>query len=102
MKRWKAILEEYNYQLLYKPGKTNAVADAISRPPQTDPVNSLTGTQHSSDSSDHNLIPTSKAPINVFKNQLIIKIGDETNYQFKIPFPTIGTFALNPNTRMQT
>ncbi|GBP06331.1 Retrovirus-related Pol polyprotein from transposon opus [Eumeta japonica] len=33
MKRWKAILEEYNYELFYKPGKTNVVADALSRIP---------------------------------------------------------------------
>lgn len=31
MKRWKAILEEYNYELLYKPSKANLVADALSR-----------------------------------------------------------------------
>lgn len=30
MKRWKAILEEYNYELHYKPGKSNVVADALS------------------------------------------------------------------------
>lgn len=31
MKRWKAILEEYNYEMFYKPGKINVVADALSR-----------------------------------------------------------------------
>lgn len=29
MKRWKIILEEYNYELKYQPGKTNVVADAL-------------------------------------------------------------------------
>jgi len=33
MKRWKAILEEYNHELLHKPGKPNVVADALSRSP---------------------------------------------------------------------
>lgn len=88
MKRWKAILEEYNYELKYKPGRTNIVAGALSRLPQTTEVNSMTMTVHSSDSSSHNSIPAVETPINVFRNQIILKIGDETTHQFLIPFPT--------------
>jgi len=32
LKRWKARIEEYNYELIYKPGSNNKVADALSRP----------------------------------------------------------------------
>lgn len=88
MKRWKAILEEYNYELKYKPGKTNVVADGLSRPPQQDQINSLTPTQHSDESSPQNLIPYTDAPINAFKNQLFLKTADTSSYQFLIPFPT--------------
>lgn len=84
LKRWKAVLEEYNYELKYKPGSNNIVADALSRPTQ---INSLTPTRHSDGSSSHNLIPFSDAPINAFKNQLIISIGDPS-YKFEIIFPT--------------
>ena len=35
---WKAILEEYNYELHYKPGKSKVVADTLSRLPQNDPL----------------------------------------------------------------
>lgn len=31
LKRWKARIEEYNYKLIYTPGKSNSVADALSR-----------------------------------------------------------------------
>ena len=87
MKRWKCILEEYNYEMKYKPEKTNVVADALSRPPQTD-VNTLTTTDHSDESFAHRLIPATEAPINAFKNQLFILLGVEDNYTFEIPFPS--------------
>ena len=74
MKRWRAILEEYNYELKYKPGKTNVVADGLCKTPQRTEINYLTPTQHSDESSSQNLIPYSDAPINAFKNQLFITV----------------------------
>lgn len=88
LKRWRAILEEHNYEIKYKPGSTNIVADALSRPTLTrTEVNSMTQTQHSDESSHQNLIPFTDAPINVFKNQIIISAGDPS-YKFEIIFPT--------------
>lgn len=86
MKRWKAQLEEYNHELIYKPGSTNVVADLLSRPPITS-VNSLTPTVHSSDSSSENLIPSVETPINVFKNQILISEDSTPSYKFDIIFP---------------
>lgn len=86
MKRWKAILEEYNYEIQYKPGKSNVVADALSRPPTTN-INSLTGTVHSSDSSPQDLIPSVEVPINAFKNQIFLSLGESSDYKFKVVFP---------------
>lgn len=130
LKRWKARIEEYNCELIYKPGKSNLVADALSRLKiQTNhlPDSAHAETTHSSkrvpngsatetasernsstetargsqgsnssteigteddgstdtasetvhsaaqDSSD--LIPHVEAPLNVFRNQIIIKVG---------------------------
>lgn len=90
LKRWKERLEEYDYELFYKPGKSNIVADALSRAPadQNPQINSMTGTVHSDESSGEELVPAVEAPINGFKNQLLISEGDEDSYKFEIPFPT--------------
>lgn len=96
MKRWKAIIEEHNYELFYKPGKSNVVADALSRPPQINllptssehETGSLEDTVHSDDSSPHNLIPFANEPINVFKNQIFFKIDEFPSHHFQITFPT--------------
>lgn len=89
LKRWKAFLEDYNYQLVYKPGSTNVVADALSRIPQDiSHINSMTATQHSDESSSQNLIQYTDAPLNAFKNQIILTSLETPSYKFEIIFPT--------------
>ena len=75
LKRWKVILEEYNYEIKYKPESTNIVANALSRPQKKIEVNSMMSTKHSSDSSSKNLIVLVEAPINLFKNQIYLLEG---------------------------
>lgn len=70
LKRWKAYLEEHDYEIIYKPGKTNVVADALSRM-----VCSVTATQHSANDSDSFFIPSTEAPLNAFRHQVILKEG---------------------------
>lgn len=130
LKRWKARIEEYNYELIYKPGKSNLVADALSRlktqvnhlpssaqaetvqsskrahygsttetasNSSTDTVtnlsesDSLTETASESDGSTNtadetvhsavqdasDLIPHVEAPLNVFRNQIIINVAKD-------------------------
>lgn len=100
LKRWKAFLEDYNYELQYKPGSTNVVADALSRPPQeSSQINALTATQHSDESSSHHLIQFTDAPLNAFKNQIIISNEEtQSTYSFEIVFPTYHRHTINePN-----
>lgn len=88
LKRWKARIEEYNYELVYKPGKTNLVADALSRL-KTDAnvlTTSSSQTAHSAEEDSTDLIPSCEAPINVFRNQLIIDQGKEIR-AFEEPHP---------------
>lgn len=73
LKRWKAILEDYNYELKYKPGKANLVTESLSRPPLSTQINSMTPTEHNDDSSSQNLIPCVEIPINAFRNQIQIQ-----------------------------
>lgn len=84
LKRWKAYLEEHDHEIVYKPGKTNVVADALSRI-----ACSMTATQHSADNSDDFYIVSTEAPLNVYRHQVIIKKGPD-----KIETTTIfGTFT---------
>lgn len=72
LKNWKAYLDEHSHEIFYKPGRSNVVADALSRN-----VFSMTGTQHSADTSDDFYIKSTEAPINVFRHQVILKKGPD-------------------------
>lgn len=85
LRKWKCRLEEYDYELRYKPGKSNIVADALSRIPTVE-INATSVTCHSDESSSHDLIYSTEAPINAFKNQIFLNTGKE-DYRFLIPFP---------------
>ena len=90
LKRWKEKLETFDYEIIYKPGVANVVADALSRPPVTK-INSMSATVHSDESSGQNLVHSVESPINTFKNQICIKEGEE-NYKLENPFhPIIDT-----------
>ena len=62
--RWRLKLEEYDYEIVYKRCKTNGNADALSRiKPQ---INLIHYPQQ-------NLISESNAPINLYRNQIILQ-----------------------------
>lgn len=98
IRRWKTYLDEYNKELLYKPGKENVVADALSRAPKRNQINSIASTQHSAQSSSQNLIPSIEVPINAFKNQIFIHKEHPPDYKFIIPFPTFHRHIISQQT----
>lgn len=83
LRRWKSYLEEHDYTILYKPGKSNVVADALSRIE----ANALTSTQHSAENDDSHYIPTTEAPLNAFRNQVVLELASEDSVQVENPFP---------------
>lgn len=89
LKRWKAYLEEHDYQIEYKPGKSNVVADALSRI-----VLSMTETQHSADISDDMYIISTESPLNVFQHQIIIKNGPD-KVEVSHPFPNYTRITIH-------
>lgn len=62
--RWRLKLEEYDYTIKYKKGANNGNADALSR---IEPQISLI------EQSSPNVITTKSSPINMYKNQIIIR-----------------------------
>lgn len=84
--RWRLKLEEYDYEITYKKGKSNTNADALSRiRPQEINLNevdnhSIQGTSgttiHSATEDLNDGIPISERPLNEFNLQLILENSD--------------------------
>lgn len=111
--RWRLRLEEYDYSIEFKPGKTNNNADALSRIPVeiniNDSSSSSTGaTAHSADSDHTDLIPISMSSLNNFKYQYIfIKTeSGPTSVKQEKPFgylrKTIRSKDFNEDSLVQT
>lgn len=72
--RWRLELEKFDYDVQYKEGKTNYVADALSRKIESN--NNESGDQdtvHSGEESDDYFIHFSDRPINYYRNQIIFR-----------------------------
>uniref|UniRef100_A0A0K8W058 RNA-directed DNA polymerase n=1 Tax=Bactrocera latifrons TaxID=174628 RepID=A0A0K8W058_BACLA len=72
MKRWHAIIEEFSPKFVYQPGKTNVVADALSRLQLNHLSNESEDSEHSAQSSENNQIQETQKPLNQFKQQIIL------------------------------
>lgn len=104
IKRWAAFVDEHNAKIIYKPGKENYVADALSRQnihtlnvesmrtekhfePQS--LNTLEEDNHSDLATVHSeisltyTIESTEKPVNCFRNQIVLR---EANFLLKRNF----------------
>lgn len=93
--RYKLRLEEYDYEIRHRPGKQNVVADGLSRINQELNANETRSessddiSAHSANTDDGQFIQMTERPLNFYKNQIILEIGDRDEETYEQIFPRI-------------
>lgn len=90
---WRLSLSEFEYEIKYRPGKQNTVADSLSRIRNeiniNEEVSSDNMSAHSADTDDYELIKCTELPLNYYSNQIILKIGPEEQNTYEQIFPRV-------------
>lgn len=94
---WSLELENYDYDVAYRPGKTNVVADALSRKIDLN-MNEMddgsTDTIHSADTSEDFFIHFTERPINNYRNQIIFRQTNFNSILTENPFPNFKRIVI--------
>lgn len=77
--RWRLQLQEYDFEVIYKKGSQNVIADSLSQPEASINHNEALPTPRT-------ICPISEKPLNDFNIQLLFKIIPTTNYTTLTPF----------------
>ncbi|KAH8338199.1 hypothetical protein KR074_005839, partial [Drosophila pseudoananassae] len=101
IKRWKERIEESGARVLYKPGKENYVADALSRQNvhalQNEPESDA-ATVHSEESLTY-VIEASDKPVNCFQNQIILEEATTSGHRILLLFGSKTRHLITFNSR---
>lgn len=86
--RWRLALEEYDYDIKYRAGKQNVVADALSCIEVNVNENNLStdATIHSANTDDSEFIPMTLLPVNHFSNQIILRISSTETHTTELVY----------------
>lgn len=91
---WRLLLSEFDYEIRYRSGKQNLVADSLSRVKPELNLHENTSsddmTVHSADTDDSEFIKCIELPLNAFRNQIILKIGPDEAEQYEEIFPMVS------------
>lgn len=84
--RWRIQLMEYDFDIIYRKGSQNVIADALSRIDHEVHTNEVGATDIATNTITNIQIPITEKPLNDFNLQIVLQGGQITEQKIIIPF----------------